>query len=436
MSRRTPLRPLTPRTGRRPPRRASSRPPTSSVRFPVGPHRLLGPADKWVARRRRRLASTVHHGETLGLVGESGSGKTTVGRTMLRRIDPSAGRIIFRGEDITHTSGRGAATAAPAHAARVPGPLRVASTRACRSSQLVAEPLVVHGLAKSAEAARPRSSRLLERCGLPDDTADRHPHAFSGGQRQRIGIARALALQPDFIVADEPVSALDVSVRAQVVNLLQDLQREFGIDLPVHRPRPVASCATSRTASRSSTPASSSSSADSHAVYETPRHPYTEALLSSVPIPDPPLQRARRRIVLQGEIPNPIDPPPGAASRPAARSSRTCAAVETPAVRGEGARPLGRLLLPLTRPPADRREDHREHHRADPGLDAAERPRRSARTDRHRRRVRRLPGRPVRRRWRHPDRPRAGSSPSHMEPTARSRHVPGGGGTRSLCRRS
>ena len=176
--------------------------------------------------------------------------------------------------------------------------------------QLVAEPLVVHGQVKSAAAARDQVVALLERCGLPEDTADRHPHAFSGGQRQRIGIARALALQPDFIVADEPVSALDVSVRAQIVNLLQDLQREFGIaylfiahDLSVvrHISHRIAILYAGKLVEL----------ADSDAVYESPRHPYTEALLSSVPIPDPPLQRARQRIVLQGEIPNPIDPPPG-----------------------------------------------------------------------------------------------------------------------------
>jgi peptide/nickel transport system ATP-binding protein len=176
--------------------------------------------------------------------------------------------------------------------------------------QLVAEPLVVHGLAKSFDAARPQVVALLERCGLPADTADRHPHAFSGGQRQRIGIARALALEPDFIVADEPVSALDVSVRAQVVNLLQDLQRERGLaylfiahDLSVvrHISHRIAILYAGKLVEL----------ADADAVYAAPRHPYTEALLSSVPIPDPPVQRARQRIVLQGEIPNPIDPPPG-----------------------------------------------------------------------------------------------------------------------------
>jgi peptide/nickel transport system ATP-binding protein len=255
------------------------------------------------------VSFTVHHGETLGLVGESGSGKTTVGRTVLRRITPSAGRILFRGADITQTSGEELRQLRRRMQLVFQDPYASLNPR-LSVLQLVAEPLVVHGAVKSVAAARDTVVALLERCGLPADTADRHPHAFSGGQRQRIGIARALALQPDFIVADEPVSALDVSVRAQIVNLLQDLQREYGIsylfiahDLSVvrHISHRIAILYAGKLVEL----------ADSDSVYEAPRHPYTEALLSSVPIPDPPLQRARQRIVLQGEIPNPIDPPPG-----------------------------------------------------------------------------------------------------------------------------
>ena len=279
-----------------------------SVRFPVGRSGFWGQQTKWV-HAVEDVSFTVHHGETLGLVGESGSGKTTVGRTVLRRITPTAGRIIFRGEDITNVQGEALRTLRRRMQLVFQDPYASLNPR-MSVLELVAEPLVVHGRVKSVNAAREQVVSLLQRCGLPEDTADRHPHAFSGGQRQRIGIARALALQPEFIVADEPVSALDVSVRAQIVNLLQDLQREFGIaylfiahDLSVvrHISHRIAILYAGKLVEL----------ADSDAVYESPLHPYTEALLSSVPIPDPPLQRARQRIVLQGEIPNPIDPPPG-----------------------------------------------------------------------------------------------------------------------------
>jgi peptide/nickel transport system ATP-binding protein len=175
---------------------------------------------------------------------------------------------------------------------------------------LVAEPLLVHGLVRSVQDARPMVVDLLGRCGLPVDAMLRYPNAFSGGQRQRIGIARVLALQPEFVVADEPVSALDVSVRAQIVNLLQDLQAELGMtylfiahDLSVvrHISHRIAIMYGGRLVEV----------AGSDQLYAAPQHPYTEALLSSVPIPDPAQQRHRRRIALAGEVPNPIDPPPG-----------------------------------------------------------------------------------------------------------------------------
>ena len=251
----------------------------------------------------------IERGETLGLVGESGSGKTTTGRAILRRIAPTAGTIRFDGRDVTVLRGEELRKLRRHMQLVFQDPYASLNPR-MNVLELVAEPLVVHKVAKNTAAARDQVADLLDRCGLPKDAIDRHPHAFSGGQRQRIGIARALALRPDFIVADEPVSALDVSVRAQVVNLLQDLQRDLGLtylfiahDLSVvrHISHRIAIMYAGRLVEV----------APAEQIYARPTHPYTEALLSSVPIPDPPVQRQRRRIVLEGEIPNPITPPAG-----------------------------------------------------------------------------------------------------------------------------
>jgi peptide/nickel transport system ATP-binding protein len=279
-----------------------------SIRFPVGRSGFWGKQVSHV-HAVDDVSFTIAPGETLGLVGESGSGKTTVGRAVLRRIPPSAGTIKFRGADITTAKGKSLRELRRHMQLVFQDPYASLNPR-MNVLELVAEPLIVHGLAKNAEAAREQVTALLARCGLPDDTVDRYPHAFSGGQRQRIGIARALALRPDFVVADEPVSALDVSVRAQVVNLLQDLQQELGLtylfiahDLSVvrHISHRIAILYAGRLAEVAPT----------DMVYDHPLHPYTEALLSSVPIPDPKTQRARRRIVLTGEVPNPVNPPPG-----------------------------------------------------------------------------------------------------------------------------
>jgi peptide/nickel transport system ATP-binding protein len=279
-----------------------------SVRFPV--------ASGGFFRRGRSAVHAVENvsfeigrGETLGLVGESGSGKSTTGRAILRSAPISSGRVEFNGADITHVSGRELRDLRRNMQLVFQDPYASLNPR-MSVLEIVAEPLVVHGLADSTDAARPVVADLLARCGLPGDALTRYPHAFSGGQRQRIGIARALALQPKFIVADEPVSALDVSVRAQVVNLLQDLQRDLGIsylfiahDLSVvrHISQRIGILYSGHLVEYAPT----------DRVYENPIHPYTEALLSSVPIPDPAVQKRRGRIVLQGEIPNPIDPPPG-----------------------------------------------------------------------------------------------------------------------------
>ena len=279
-----------------------------SIRFPVGRAGFWGKQLKFVSAIDD-VSLNIARGETLGLVGESGSGKTTLGRAVLRRIKPASGTIKFKGVDITETTGEELRRLRRHMQLVFQDPYASLNPRKT-ILELVSEPLIVHGVAKNAEAARPLVGDLLDRCGLPVDTMDRYAHAFSGGQRQRVGIARALALQPDFIVADEPVSALDVSVRAQVVNLLQDLQAEMGLtylfiahDLSVvrHISHRIAILYSGKLVEIAPT----------HALYESPLHPYTEALLSSVPIPDPPLQRARRRIVLQGEIPNPVNPPAG-----------------------------------------------------------------------------------------------------------------------------
>ncbi len=279
-----------------------------SIRFPVGRSGFFGRTRQHV-HAVDDVSFAIPAGETLGLVGESGSGKTTVGRAILRRITPAEGTIHFKGQDITGLKGEELRQLRRHMQLVFQDPYASLNPR-MSVLELVGEPLVVHGLAADIAAARPQVAELLDRCGLPTDAVDRHPHAFSGGQRQRIGIARALALRPDFIVADEPVSALDVSVRAQVVNLLQDLQAELGLTyLFIAHDLSVVRHISQRIAILYAGKLVEIGTADS--VCDAPKHPYTEALLSSVPIPDPKVQRARRRLVLAGEIPNPIDPPPG-----------------------------------------------------------------------------------------------------------------------------
>ena len=279
-----------------------------TVRFAVGREGTFGGRIRYL-HAVDDVSLSIAKGETLGLVGESGSGKTTFGRAILRRVPVSGGTIRFAGRDITAVKGEQLRRLRRDMQLVFQDPYASLNPR-MTVAELVAEPLTVHGVARSAREAMPQVLALLERCGLPADAANRYPHAFSGGQRQRVGIARALALHPAFIVADEPVSALDVSIRAQVVNLLQDLQAEQDLtylfiahDLSVvrHISHRIAILYCGRLVELAST----------EDIYERTKHPYTEALLSSVPIPDPPLQRQRQRIVLSGEIPNPVDPPPG-----------------------------------------------------------------------------------------------------------------------------
>ena len=250
----------------------------------------------------------IQKGETVGLVGESGCGKSTVGRTILRLYRPTSGRIVIDGQDITWAEGSTLRAMRRRMQMIFQDPYASLNPR-MTAAGIVSEPLEIHGVGSSSER-RERVRDLLATVGLDPDYGDRYPHEFSGGQRQRIGVARALALHPDLIVADEPISALDVSIQAQIINLMERLQGEFGLtylfiahDLSVvrHISDRIAVMYLGRLVE----------TATSRELYDRPIHPYTVALLSAVPIPDPAIERKRRRIILTGDVPSPSDPPPG-----------------------------------------------------------------------------------------------------------------------------
>ncbi len=270
---------------------------------------LLGRSDAAV-KAVDDVSFTVGRGEVVGLVGESGSGKTTVGRTVLRLQGPTSGEIVFDGTDIAGLSEAQMRPYRKRMQIIFQDPFASLNPR-MRVGDIVGQAFAIHGLASGSER-EDRVAALIQRVGLPRGAMRRYPHEFSGGQRQRIGIARALAVDPDFIVADEPVSALDVSIQAQVVNLLRDLQDELGLallfiahDLGVveylsHR---VIVLYLGRIMEM----------APARELYANPAHPYTEALMSAVPIPDPTVKR--QRIILEGDIPSPIAPPSGCVFR-------------------------------------------------------------------------------------------------------------------------
>jgi len=250
----------------------------------------------------------IHRGETMGLVGESGCGKSTTGRTMLRLYPPTGGSVLFGGKDIFKSNGRDLLAIRRQAQMIFQDPYASLNPR-WTVNAIVGEPLWVHGLAKG-RAQTERVQELLKLVGLNPMYVNRYPHEFSGGQRQRIGVARALASDPEFIICDEPISALDVSIQAQVVNLLEDLQNKLGLtylfiahDLSMvrHICDRVAVMYLGKIVEL----------APKDELYSNPLHPYTQALLSAVPVPDPKAERQRQRIILTGDVPSPVNPPSG-----------------------------------------------------------------------------------------------------------------------------
>ena len=283
------------------------------------PQGLFG-QKKQIVKSVDHISFDIMRNETLGLVGESGCGKTTVGRTITRLYEPTDGRIIFDGKDISHLTKKELLPYRKKMQMIFQDPYASLNAR-MTVMDIIREALDLHSDLKTKEEKSKRVYELLDRVGLMREHANRYPHEFSGGQRQRIGIARALAVDPEFIVCDEPISALDVSIQAQVVNMLEDLQREFGLtylfiahDLSMvrHISDRIGVMYLGKLVEIG----------PSEEIYSHHLHPYTEALLSSVPVPDPEKARAKEQIVLQGDIPSPIDPPSGCRFR--TRCPRAC----------------------------------------------------------------------------------------------------------------
>jgi oligopeptide transport system ATP-binding protein len=255
------------------------------------------------------ISFAIKKGETMGLVGESGCGKSTTGRAILQLYRPTGGNVIFEGQDLTQLKGEALRRMRRQMQMIFQDPYASLNPR-MTVGNIIGEPLEVHNIHSSKAERRERVQELLRVVGLNPYFVNRYPHEFSGGQRQRIGVARALAVNPEFIVCDEPISALDVSIQAQIINMLEDLQGEFGLtylfiahDLSVvrHISDRIAVMYLGKLAEL----------ADRDELYENPMHPYTQALLSAVPIPDPVIEEKRQRIILEGDVPSPANPPKG-----------------------------------------------------------------------------------------------------------------------------
>ncbi|HEY1420820.1 MAG TPA: oligopeptide/dipeptide ABC transporter ATP-binding protein [Candidatus Dormibacteraeota bacterium] len=283
-------------------------------------------------------------GETVGLVGESGCGKSTLGRTLIRLIDPTAGTIEFRGEDISNVHGESLRARRREMAMIFQDPYSSLDPRQT-VGDIVGEPIDIFGLAKGRER-QDRIYELLRVVGMNPRFADRYPHEFSGGQRQRVGIARALAVEPSFIVCDEPISALDVSIQAQIINLLENLQAKFDLtylfiahDLSVvkHISDRVAVMYLGKIVEE----------APARELYHHPRHPYTGSLLSAIPIPDPAVEMGRERVILQGDVPSPVNPPSGCRFRTRCPRARERCAESEPPLESFGAEHKAACFFPL-----------------------------------------------------------------------------------------
>jgi oligopeptide/dipeptide ABC transporter ATP-binding protein len=309
--------------------------PTLEVRDLVKNFPVRGGGGRIVVHAVSGVSFDLHRGKTLGLVGESGSGKSTVGRCVLRLIEPTSGTVRFEGNDLLQLGNRDLRRYRKRMQIVFQDPYASLDPRMTVAT-IIAEPMKIHGVAGDRSA---KVRELLALVGLNPEHGNRYPHEFSGGQRQRVGIARAIALEPTMLVLDEPVSALDVSIQAGVVNLLEDLQDRLGLtyliiahDLSVvrHISDEIAVMYLGKIMEHG----------PAEQVYEHPQHPYTQALLSAVPIPEPTLERTRSRIMLQGDVPSPVSPPSGCRFRTRCWKAQDICAEEEPALVDRAGHPV------------------------------------------------------------------------------------------------